>query len=131
MAAPDQGENPERQKSQRTRRMYRDDLAGFDQHVVENEPELILSHIAVRENDVCSAIWADWYGFKMESYDLKPGDEILITGKKTGVVESVVQELRVDGKPADSAKRGDSITIPLGKKIHSSDKLYKLVKTAE
>jgi imidazolonepropionase-like amidohydrolase len=23
----------------------------------------------LRENDVCSAIWADWYGFKMESYD--------------------------------------------------------------
>ncbi len=23
----------------------------------------------LHENDVCSAIWADWYGFKMESYD--------------------------------------------------------------
>ncbi len=23
----------------------------------------------LRENDVCSAIWADWFGFKMESYD--------------------------------------------------------------
>jgi len=23
----------------------------------------------LRENDVCSAVWADWYGFKMESYD--------------------------------------------------------------
>jgi imidazolonepropionase-like amidohydrolase len=23
----------------------------------------------LRDNDVCSAIWADWYGFKMESYD--------------------------------------------------------------
>jgi imidazolonepropionase-like amidohydrolase len=23
----------------------------------------------LRANDVCSAIWADWYGFKMESYD--------------------------------------------------------------
>ena len=23
----------------------------------------------LRENDVCSAIWADWYGFKMEGYD--------------------------------------------------------------
>jgi imidazolonepropionase-like amidohydrolase len=23
----------------------------------------------LKENDVCSAIWADWYGFKMESYD--------------------------------------------------------------
>jgi imidazolonepropionase-like amidohydrolase len=23
----------------------------------------------LRENGVCSAVWADWYGFKMESYD--------------------------------------------------------------
>jgi imidazolonepropionase-like amidohydrolase len=23
----------------------------------------------LRDNNVCSAIWADWYGFKMESYD--------------------------------------------------------------
>ena len=23
----------------------------------------------LKEHDVCSAIWADWYGFKMESYD--------------------------------------------------------------
>ncbi|WP_432201468.1 amidohydrolase [Erythrobacter sp. W53] len=23
----------------------------------------------LRENDVCAAIWADWYGFKMEAYD--------------------------------------------------------------
>jgi imidazolonepropionase-like amidohydrolase len=23
----------------------------------------------LRANDVCSAVWADWYGFKMESYD--------------------------------------------------------------
>ena len=23
----------------------------------------------LRENDICSAIWADWYGFKMEAFD--------------------------------------------------------------
>lgn len=23
----------------------------------------------LKENDTCSAVWADWYGFKMESYD--------------------------------------------------------------
>ncbi len=23
----------------------------------------------LRENDICAAVWADWYGFKMESYD--------------------------------------------------------------
>ena len=23
----------------------------------------------LRENDTCAAIWADWYGFKMEAFD--------------------------------------------------------------
>jgi imidazolonepropionase-like amidohydrolase len=23
----------------------------------------------LRDNDICAAVWADWYGFKMESYD--------------------------------------------------------------
>ena len=23
----------------------------------------------LKENDVCSAMWADWWGFKMEAYD--------------------------------------------------------------
>lgn len=26
----------------------------------------------LRENGICSAMWADWYGFKMESYDAVP-----------------------------------------------------------
>ncbi|OZA92898.1 MAG: amidohydrolase, partial [Erythrobacter sp. 34-65-8] len=32
----------------------------------------------LRESDVCSAIWADWYGFKMESYDGIPENGALL-----------------------------------------------------
>ena len=32
----------------------------------------------LKENGVCSAIWADWYGFKMESYDGIPENAALL-----------------------------------------------------
>src|SRR3546814_9194399 len=32
----------------------------------------------LKENDICSAVWADWYGFKMESYDGIPENAALI-----------------------------------------------------
>ncbi len=31
----------------------------------------------LREADVCSAVWADWYGFKMEAYDAIPENAAL------------------------------------------------------
>ncbi len=68
--------------------------------------------------------------FIMESYGLKNGDEILITGNKTGVIQDLVKELRVDGNVRPEAAQGDRITLPLPEKIRPSDKLYKLVKAA-
>ncbi|AKQ41024.1 hypothetical protein CP97_01635 [Aurantiacibacter atlanticus] len=32
----------------------------------------------LRDNNVCSAVWADWYGFKMEAYDAIPENAALI-----------------------------------------------------
>src|SRR3546814_19568131 len=32
----------------------------------------------LKQNDICSAVWADWYGFKMESYDGIPEHAALI-----------------------------------------------------
>ncbi len=65
--------------------------------------------------------------FQIESFGLKPGDEILVTGPTTGVIETVVTEIRVDGQTVEEAQKGDRISIPLGQKIRSSDTLYKIV----
>lgn len=32
----------------------------------------------LRANNICSAVWADWYGFKMESYDAIPENAALL-----------------------------------------------------
>ena len=65
--------------------------------------------------------------FKVESQSIKVGDQILITGPTTGVVESSISTLRVDDNEVDEASRGDEITFPLDKLIRSSDKIYKIV----
>ena len=65
--------------------------------------------------------------FKIESQSVKVGDQILITGPTTGVIESSITSLRVDDKPVDEAARGVEITFPLEELMRSSDKIYKLV----
>ena len=65
--------------------------------------------------------------FKLEAFDLKVGDTILITGPTTGAKELPVTEMYVNDVKADTASRGDSVTIPLEFRIRPSDKLYKIV----
>lgn len=65
--------------------------------------------------------------FKIEAYDLKIGDTILITGPTTGAKELEVGEMLVNDEKLETAAKGDSVTIPLGFRIRPSDKLYKIV----
>jgi len=65
--------------------------------------------------------------FKIESQTVKVGDEILITGPTTGVVEFELPPFRIDDKEAEKAERGDNITFELDQVIRPSDKLYKMV----
>ena len=36
------------------------------------------------DNKICAAVWADWWGFKMESYDAIPENMILVDAAKGG-----------------------------------------------
>ena len=65
--------------------------------------------------------------FKIEAYDLKKGDKILITGPTTGVQELVVEEMMVNDVNSEKATKGDSLTVKLPFRIRLSDKLYKIV----
>ena len=70
----------------------------------------------------------------VESESLRKGDDILIIGETTGVIEETVGEIRVDLKPADEAAKGTLCSIPVvfreeirnpgGKKIRRGDKVY-------
>ena len=63
--------------------------------------------------------------FKIETQSITIGDEILITGPTTGVVETTVESMRIDDKEVTKAGKGDDVTIPLAVKIRPSDKIYK------
>ena len=65
--------------------------------------------------------------FLIEAQNIKLGDELIITGPTTGVIETTLTEMRVENEKVDTAKRGATITFPVTEKIRPSDKLYKLV----
>lgn len=69
--------------------------------------------------------------FKLETSNLKVGDEIIITGPTSGVVKTIVQEIRVDLKPVEEAKKGELISIQIDEKVRRADKLFKMIDAKE
>ena len=62
--------------------------------------------------------------FYMENGELRPGDEVVITGPTTGAVILTLDEIRVNLKPVDVARKGDSFSIAVPGKVRPSDRLY-------
>ena len=69
--------------------------------------------------------------FKLETKNLKTGDEIIVTGPTTGVIQTTVEEIRVDLKPVAQALKGEVISVPFDVKLRRNDKLYKLVEAKQ
>lgn len=64
-------------------------------------------------------------------YGVKEGDELLIMGPTTGVLELKAENMQVDYKPAQEVRRGELFSIAVPCKIRPSDKLYKIVDASE
>ncbi|MFV0522446.1 MAG: peptidase U32 family protein [Mangrovibacterium sp.] len=69
--------------------------------------------------------------FKMETGELSVGDKIIITGPTTGVIESVVEEIRVDLKPVEKTIKGELFSMKVADKVRRSDRLYKMVSASD
>lgn len=65
--------------------------------------------------------------FILEYDSLNTGDEILITGPTTGVIQTVIKEIRTDSGSVTRVSKGEIFSIPLSKVIRPSDKLYKIL----
>jgi len=65
--------------------------------------------------------------FKIEAYDIKIGDKIMINGPTTGVQELVIEDMMVNDLKLEKASKGDSCTLKLPFRVRNSDKLYKIV----
>ncbi|MCU0471827.1 MAG: U32 family peptidase [Bacteroidales bacterium] len=68
---------------------------------------------------------------KVENGDLCKGDNILIIGPTTGVVEYTVGEIRVDLKETEKALKGELCSIKTDDLLRRSDKVYKWVRTED
>jgi putative protease len=65
--------------------------------------------------------------FLVETGTLKVGDEIIISGPTTGVIEMKVPEIRVELSNVEEAQKGVRFSMPIEKVIRRSDKLYKVI----
>ena len=71
----------------------------------------------LREAGVCSAVWADWWGFKMESYDGIPENAALLQNAGACVIihsddENGIQRLNQEAAKAQGDGRRIGIAIP-------------------
>ena len=65
--------------------------------------------------------------FLVEAGELNIGDEVIITGQTTGVVEQTIDEIRVDLQPTPKAEKGVYFSIATAEKVRRGDKLYKII----
>jgi len=65
--------------------------------------------------------------FLCEAAEVSIGDEILITGPTTGIVETTLTEIRVDLAQVNTVRKGERFSIRLDKMIRRSDKIFKIV----
>jgi len=64
----------------------------------------------LRDNDVCSAVWADWWGFKMEAYDAIPENAAILHNTGACVIihsddENQIQRLNQEAAKAQADGR--------------------------
>lgn len=60
----------------------------------------------------------------IETGSISVGDNVIIIGPSTGVVEVTIEEIRVDLKSTESAVKGEYCSIAVPEKLRRSDKLY-------
>jgi len=71
----------------------------------------------LKANDICAAVWADWYGFKMESYDGIPENLALLQNAGACAMihsddQNGIQRLNQEVAKAQAAGRRAGIVIP-------------------
>ena len=60
----------------------------------------------------------------LENAGISVGDTIALTGPTTGYEERILESMYVNDRPADTAQKGDDVTIPLDVRVRRKDKLY-------
>lgn len=67
--------------------------------------------------------------FTMQSGELNVGDEVLIIGKTTGVIELTVEEIRYNLNPTPTVRKGDIFSMKVPELVRRGDTLYAWIST--
>lgn len=67
----------------------------------------------------------------VETGEININDHVIITGPTTGVLEFIIEEIRIDDKPVLKAVKGERCSIPVISVVRRSDKVYLQVSTSE
>lgn len=62
--------------------------------------------------------------FKLESGELRPGDEVVLCGPTTGAEIFTIEQLRLDVEPVEKVSKGQIFSTPVPVKCRPSDRLY-------
>ena len=60
----------------------------------------------------------------LESGEIKLNDQLLFIGDTTGVVETTLEEMIINDKPSQWAKKGDEVTFFIPELVRRNDKVY-------
>lgn len=67
----------------------------------------------------------------VESDYFKRGDDFVIIGPTTGVVEGVAKEIHGNNGPVEAAAKGDVFSVKVSMPVRRADRLYKLVEVEQ
>ena len=84
---------------------------------------------ATRKKVYCGKVtnWFDRIGvaeISVESVPLKVGDQVMVIGSTTGVVEFTVDDMRVNLEPTQTAEKGVRCSLAAPSRLRRGDKLY-------
>ena len=67
----------------------------------------------------------------LEASDISVGDEIMIVGPTSGVINQKITEIRVELKKVETAKKGSICSVPIDTFLRRSDKTYVITDSKE
>lgn len=67
----------------------------------------------------------------LEASDISVGDEIMIVGPTSGVINQKITEIRVELKKVETAKKGSICSVPIDTFLRRSDKIYVITDSKE
>jgi putative protease len=61
---------------------------------------------------------------KLEAAELSVGDAYIFTGKTTGVVAGIIEEMRIDEKSVEKGEKGSIVSVKVSEPVRKNDNVY-------